>query len=301
MKKLSIALLTLLVSLQPVFAEDDFAKEEFKVTALGQSLYMLEGAGGNVTAIIGADGVLLVDDDFAEMAEKLVTKLKSLKGGSPRFIINTHFHYDHTGGNEVFGPTATLIAATSVRERLMSEQILWNKKHPAVPHRALPVLTFDRSVVLHLGDEDVKAIHYPNGHTDGDTVVFFSKANVVSLGDLYFSGMYPIFHPEHGGSLLGLVHNLRKLLKRIPEDAKVVPGHGPLSSKAELVLYNHMILDSIETVQKGINAGRRLDQIQKTGLPGRWDSFSHGYLTTDRWIALLYKSLTRQSLNSSLN
>ena len=177
------------------FAEDDYSKENFKATRLSPSLYSLEGAGGNITASIGADGVFLVDDDFAPMADKLLAKLKELKGGSPRVIVNTHFHYDHTGGNEVFGKTATIIAATEVRDRLKVAQTLWHKEHMPYVSQALPMLTFDQSLDLHLNNEDIRILHLPRGHTDGDSVVFFAHDKVVSLGDLYFAGMYPIFHP----------------------------------------------------------------------------------------------------------
>lgn len=276
------------------FADDDFSKEVFKSTQLTPTLYMLEGAGGNITASIGPDGVLLVDCDFAEMSEKLLAKLKELKGSSPRFIVNTHFHYDHTGGNQVFGSTATIVAATPVRTRLMSEQILWKKTHPAFPQIALPILTFSDSVTLHVNDDDVEAVHYPHGHTDGDTVVFFEKGKIASLGDLYFSGMYPIFHPEHDGNLENYLHNIELILKRVPDDARVVPGHGPLSNKKELDLYRQMIVASIATVRSAIRKGLSLEQIQKNGLPARWEPFSHGYRTTDQWLASIYDDLTKR-------
>lgn len=273
------------------FAQDDFSQEVVKATPLTSTLYMLEGAGGNITASIGSDGVLLVDDDFAPMAEKLVAKLKELKGSSPRFIINTHFHYDHTGGNEVFGSTATIIAATAARERLMTEQTLWKKQHPPEPAQAWPVLTFENSITLHVNGDEVRSIHLPSGHTDGDTVVFFKRNKVVSMGDLYFSGMFPIFHPEHSGSLDGYVKNIGNVLERIPDDAKIVPGHGPLSNKTELKKYRRMILASIATVRKGLRKGLSLEEIQKKGLDPEWEPFSRGYLTTDRWLSLVYSSL----------
>lgn len=274
-------------------ADDDFSKEIVKSTALTSSIYMLEGAGGNMTALIGSDGVLLVDDDFAQMADKLVTKLKELGGGIPRFIINTHFHYDHTGGNEVFEPKATIISATEVRDRLMTEQTLWKKQHPPVPPQALPTLTFDQSLSLHLNGEDIQAQHLPHGHTDGDTVVLFSEGKVASVGDLYFSGMYPIFHIEHDGSLDGYIKNIDLLIKQLPDDCKIVPGHGPLSTKAEFIKYRNMIVASVSTVKKGIRSGKTLEQFQKAGLASEWEPFSHGYVTTDRWIAMIYATLTK--------
>lgn len=276
-------------------ADDDFSKIEFKSKELTKSIFMLEGAGGNITALIGPEGVLLVDDDFAEMSEKLVTKLKELGGSSPRFIINTHFHYDHTGGNENFGTTATIIAASEVRTRLMSEQTLWRAQHPAVSAKALPVLTYDQSLELHLNNEDIKIVHFSKGHTDGDTVVFFNKNKIVSMGDLYFSGMYPIFHPEHQGSLSGYIQNIKAVLAMTPADAQIVSGHGPSSTRADLETYREMLEDSVAIVKNGIKKGLTLEQLKKIGLPKKWDSFGHGYLTTEQWIGLVYKNTKKDA------
>ncbi len=283
--------LVFLVFSQISFAETDFSKEEFKVLTLTPSMYMLEGAGGNITASIGTDGVLLVDDDFAEMGEKLLAKLKELKGGSPKYIVNTHFHYDHSGGNKFFGKSATVIAATEVRNRLETTQKLWGEDHGAYSSEHLPSLTFNKSLTLHFNQDEVRVLHLPHGHTDGDSVVFFRKEKVVSMGDLYFSGMYPIFHSEHNGSLNGFIKNIKSVLDQTPMDAQIVPGHGPLSSRAELEKYYRMILASKKVVQAGISRHLTLFEIQKKGLPIEWESFSHGYLTTDKWIALVYKNL----------
>ena len=285
--------LALLLGESVTQADDDFSKETVKSTQLTESLFMLEGAGGNIAALIGQSGTFLVDDDFAQMADKLVTKLKELKGGSPQFIVNTHFHYDHTGGNEVFGKTAVIISATAVRDRLMHEQTLWKKQFPPVPTEALPVLTFDRSLVLHFNGEDIRMVHLPHGHTDGDTVIFFQKGKVASLGDLYFSGMFPIFHLEHDGDLDGYIRNLRTILAQIDDGWKIVPGHGPLSNKTDLVRYVQMITDSVATVRQGLRSGKGLEQIQKDGLAPKWEPFSHGYVNTDRWIAMIYAALKK--------
>ena len=283
----------ILALISTAHAQEDFSKEIEKATPIGPSLYMIEGAGGNVTAFIGKSGTLLVDDDFAPMAEKLLNKLKELGGSSPRYIINTHFHYDHTGGNEAFGSTATIIAATETRERLMHEQTLWHKQHAPVSEKALPTVTFDQSLTIHLNHDDVTVLHMLNGHTDGDSVVLFNRGKVVCMGDLYFSGMFPIFHPEHNGSLDGLVRNLETLLKKIPTDAKIVPGHGPISNRAALEKYYRMIVDSISTVRNGIGKGQTLEQIQKTGLDKEWEPFSHGFRNTDQWIESIYRSLKK--------
>ncbi len=273
------------------FADEDFSKQVFKSTKLTPSIYMLEGAGGNITASLGADGVFLVDDDFAEMSEKLVLKLKDLGGGNPRFIVNTHFHYDHTGGNEKFGKTAIIIAATAVRNRLMTEQKLWGKQHPAASSEAWPLLTFDESFTLHLNNEDIRILHLPHGHTDGDSIVFFDKNKVISMGDLYFSGMYPIFHVEHDGSLDGFVEDIKLVLRQIPEDSKIVPGHGPLSTKAELQDYCDMIETSVKFMKRELKKEHSLEQIQKMEVPSKLQPFSHGYINTNQWLALVYKGI----------
>lgn len=291
MKAILTGMLTVFIIVANQSRADDFSSEKYKSKILTPSLYMLEGAGGNITAFIGEDGVLLVDDDFAEMADKLLAKLKELKGGSPRFIINTHFHYDHTGGNNVFGQTATIISSNEVRERLATTQKLWGKDHSAVRAQALPVLTYEKSILFHINQDEVHVVHLDHGHTDGDSVVFFEKNKVVSMGDLYFSGMYPIFHPEHSGSLDGYLQNIQFVLDHISNDTQIVPGHGPLSTKKDLEKYYKMILASQKIVKESINKGFSLEQTQKQGLPKEWESFSHGYLTTDKWIALLYRAL----------
>lgn len=287
-------LLTLALAINALHAhaeEEDYSKIEFKVTRLTPAMAMLEGAGGNVTALTGPEGTLLVDDDFAPMAAKLLAKLQELGGASPKYIFNTHFHYDHSGGNEIFGASATVIAAAAVRERLMTEQTLWREKHPPLKPEGWPKLTFEGELTIHLNGERIQARHLTHGHTDGDTVVFFEKNRVVSMGDLYFAGMYPIFHTEHAGSLEGFASNIAKVIELTPPDAKIVPGHGPLSSRAELVRYHQMIRASIETVRNAKRSGRTLEQIQKAGLAKEWDAFAHGYLTTDQWLALVYKGL----------
>jgi len=295
------AVLVLLVFLSPLnyaaLAEEvDFSHTNFKATPLAETIYLLEGAGGNVTASIGANGVFLVDDDFAEMAEKLQIKLQELHGGNPRYIVNTHFHYDHTGGNEFFGGSATILAATAVRNRLMTEQTLWKEQYPAAPKQAWPVITYEHSLTLHYNGEDIKILHLPRGHTDGDTVVFFPKSKVVSMGDLYFSGMYPIFHLEHNGSLAGYLKNAEEVWHQIPFDGKIVPGHGPVSTRAELRRFLDMIHASIAAVKRGMQAGKSLREIQRAGLEAKWEPFSHGYLTTDRWLDLVYQAVREKNI-----
>jgi len=288
---LKMVLLFVAFSSLRILKADDSGNETVRSTSLGATLHFLEGSGGNMTASIGPDGTFLVDTDFSEMAEKILKKLYELKGGTPRFIVNTHFHYDHTGGNSFFGKTGTIIAAKEVRSRLNTEQFLWKKTHPAFPAVALPTLTFEREISLYFNGEQIRIRHIAHSHTDGDTVVFFEKSKIVSLGDLYFSGMYPIFHPEHLGDLKSLLKNLKQIASWIPADAQIVPGHGPLSGKSEFLRYIRMIEVSIKIVKEGVHAGKSLSQIIDKGLPKEWESFSHGYSSTERWLTAIYRSL----------
>ena len=239
--KLIVFTFLLLLSSPAAMAEPLSAEDKVEATPLAPGLYLLEGGGGNVTASIGADGVLLIDDDMANMSDKLLSKLKELGGEAPRLIVNTHFHYDHSGGNAAFGPRATIIAASAVRDRLMTEQTLWRQKHPPVPRPGWPLLTFDRELQLHVNGHSVRVIHLPHAHTDGDTVVSFDDGKFVIAGDLYFAGMFPIFHREHDGSLQGLLQATEFLLKVTKPDGKVVPGHGPVTGRAELQAYAAML------------------------------------------------------------
>jgi len=286
-----VFVLLLLIPPVSVVAQEQQTDDKVEATLLEPGLYLLEGAGGNVTASIGADGVVLVDDDMAAMSGKLLSKLKELGGDAPRIIVNTHFHYDHSGGNAAFGARATIIAAEPVRSRLMSAQTLWREEHPPVAPEALPMVTFEREARLHVNGHDIRLVHLPSAHTDGDTAAIFDDGRLVSAGDLYFGGMFPIFHPEHDGSLQGLLKAADFLLEATLPDGRIVPGHGPVTGRSELQAYVAMLQVSVSTVRAGLRRHQSLVQVQKAGLPASCEPFSHGFLTTDQWIAQLYQSL----------
>jgi glyoxylase-like metal-dependent hydrolase (beta-lactamase superfamily II) len=275
-------------------AQTDFSKVEMKATKVSGNVYMLEGSGGNIGVSVGDDGILIVDDQFAPLADKIRAALKGIGDKKLRFILNTHWHGDHTGGNVAFGAEATIIAHDNVRKRLATEQRseVFNRTTPASPKEALPVITFNNSLTVHFNGEEIRAIHFPQGHTDGDSVIFFSASNVVHLGDDFFAGRFPFVDLESGGTVEGLVRNIGELIGKIPPGAKLIPGHGPISTLDDLKSYHRMLQQTTEIIRGKIAAGKSLDQIKTEGLPAEWAPWGTGFIKTDRWIETIYKSLT---------
>jgi glyoxylase-like metal-dependent hydrolase (beta-lactamase superfamily II) len=288
-----LLLLVLFVFAVAAQAQTDFSKVQMKATKVAGNVYMLEGAGGNIGVSVGDDGLLIVDDQFAPLADKIRAALKGIADEKLKFILNTHWHGDHTGGNVVFGPEATIIAHDNVRKRLATEQksTVFNTTTPPSPKEALPVITFDQSLSVHFNGEDIRAIHFPHGHTDGDSVIFFSASNVVHLGDDFFAGRFPFVDLESGGSVEGLVRNIGEIIAKIPADAKLIPGHGPISTIDDLKSYYRMLQQTTEVVRQKIAAGKTLDQIKSEGLPDEYKPWGQGFIKTDRWLETIYKSL----------
>ena len=293
MKKFLLLTVVLLFAVS-AHAQTDFSKVEIKATKVAGNVYMLQGSGGNIGVSVGDDGLLIVDDQFAPLADKIRAAMKGLADKKLRFILNTHWHGDHTGGNVAFGPEATIIAHDNVRKRLATEQksTVFNSTTPPSPKEALPVITFNDSLSVHFNGEDIRAIHFPHGHTDGDSVIFFSASNVVHLGDDFFAGRFPFVDLESGGSVEGLVKNIGELIGKIPADAKLIPGHGPISTLDDLKSYHRMLQQTTEIVRGKIAAGKTLDQIKTEGLPAEWAPWGTGFIKTDRWVETIYKSLT---------
>jgi len=214
--------------------ERDFSKVEIKVQKVAGTVYMLQGAGGNIGVSVGEDGIVIVDDQFAPLAPKIKEALKGITDKPIKFILNTHYHGDHTGGNGVFGKDAPIIAHENVRRRLQSGTTAGGRTVPPAPKGALPVVTFNDRVTIHANGEDIRALHVPSGHTDGDSVIFFPQSRVVHMGDDFFNGMFPFIDIENGGSVKGMAVSVEKILSQIGDDVKVIPGHGALSDKAGL-------------------------------------------------------------------
>jgi len=277
-------------------AQDDFSKVEIKATKVSGNVYMLEGSGGNIGVSVGVDGILIVDDEFAPLAEKIKAALKTLGEGKLKFILNTHWHADHTGGNAPLGKEATIIAHDNVRKRLSTEQRLefFKQTVPASPSEAWPVITFDQSLSVHFNGEEIKVIHFPHGHTDGDSVIFFTTSNVVHMGDDFFAGRFPFVDLDSGGSVQGMAKNVGEIIPKLPAGVKLIPGHGPISTIDDLKAYHRMLLETTEIVRKKIAAKKSLEQVKKEGLPAAWKSWGEGFVKTDQWLELVYRSLTKK-------
>lgn len=281
--------LTLILGSLPALAQTDFDAVEVKPQKVAGNVWMLTGAGGNIGVSVGEDGIVLVDDQYAPLAPKIEAALESITDKPLRFILNTHYHGDHTGGNEHFGMSAPIVAHENVRKRLNGDAVGPDGKRPPSPVGALPVITFNDSVTIHLNGEDVRAVHMPHGHTDGDSVIWFTKSNVVHLGDDFFVGMFPFVDTNNGGSIRGLIANIETMLPKIPDDAKLIPGHGALSDKAGLRAFLDMLKGTLAAVEQGIAAGKSADQLKQEKALAKWDDWGKGFIKTDVWIDTLYK------------
>lgn len=272
----------------------DFSQVQMKATKVSGNIYMLEGSGGNIGVSVGDDGILIVDDQYAPLANKIRAALKGIADKKLRFILNTHWHGDHTGGNVEFGPEAPIIAHDNVRKRMATEQKseVFKSTTPASPKEALPVITFGHSLTVHFNGEEIRAVHFPKGHTDGDTVVFFTASNVVHLGDDFFAGRFPFVDLESGGSVDGLTKNIGEIIGKIPAGAKLIPGHGPISTIDDLKSYHRMLQETSNIVKQKIAAGKTLEQIKSEGLPEEWKTWGTGFIKTDFWLETIYKSAT---------
>ena len=255
------------------------------------NVHMLEGSGGNIGVSVGPDGILIIDDQFAPLAEKIREALKKLGADKPRFVLNTHWHGDHVGGNEIFGRDGTIIAHYNVRKRLATKQELFGNPVEPLGKVGLPVITFDDTLTVHFNDEEIRMVHLPTGHTDGDSVIFFTKSNVVHMGDHMFAGAFPFIDLGHGGDVEGMARNVARVMEMAPPGAKFIPGHGPLSTLEDVQKFHQMLVETVALVREQIAAGKTLDDIKARGVPDQWKGWGDGFIKTDRWLETVYKSL----------
>jgi glyoxylase-like metal-dependent hydrolase (beta-lactamase superfamily II) len=279
-------------------AQQDLSQVEIRSEALADGVHMLTGAGGNLALSIGEDAAFLVDDQFAPLAPRIKAAIARIAARPVRFVLNTHWHGDHTGGNENFGRAgAVLVAHENVRRRMSVEQFneSMNTRTAPSPKAALPVVTFASDVVFHLNGDEIRAFHVPHAHTDGDTIVHFRRANVVHLGDVFFNRLYPFIDTGAGGSLAGTIAAADKVLALAREDTKLIPGHGPLGSRADLLAYRQMLVTVGERLQALARDGKTLGDAIAARPTQEFDEvWGKGFMPPDKFVEMLWRDLNRQ-------
>jgi len=291
---------TLLLSLSlatATVADDQFKDVEIKTTKVGDGIYMLTGQGGNMGVSAGPDGVFLIDDQFAPLSEKIKSAIAALSDQPVRFLLNTHWHPDHTGGNEIMGKAGTVIVAhNNVRKRLAVDNFIemFGMDAPATDITGLPVITFDSSLTFHLNGGEIIVSHVSNAHTDGDSIVWFRDVNVIHTGDIYFAGMYPFIDTGSGGSITGTINALEQVLAMSDDKTVIIPGHGPVSNKSSLLAYTDMLKTISSTLRKMIAAQSTLEQIQATEPTRDFDGkYGDGFIKNTAFVKMLYKDMAR--------
>jgi glyoxylase-like metal-dependent hydrolase (beta-lactamase superfamily II) len=270
----------------------------FKTERVAGNVYALFGKGGNIGVSYGADGLLTIDTQYEDVADKIKAELKKLGSDKPKYTFNTHWHEDHTGGNVIFGKDAIIIAHKNVRDRLLNVTEFFGRKRTPTPAIGLPSITYDQGLSLYFNGEEIKAVHFPKGHTDGDTVIFFTGSNVVHLGDDFFVGRFPFVDLASGGSVEGLVKNIGELIQMIPSDAKLIPGHGPVSSIDDLKNYHQMLIETTLIVRKSMTEGKSLDEIKNAGFPEIYKEAGSGFINQASWIETIFKSYSTNVMDA---
>lgn len=274
-----------------LISQGRFDKVEITTTQLSDHTYMLEGAGGNIGVSIGDDGVFVIDDQFAPLSDKILNAIKAISDKPLKFLVNTHFHGDHSGGNENMTKAgATIIAHDNVKKRLESQQRDGSYK----PKEALPVITFNDKLNISINDESVAVFHVANAHTDGDSILYFTDSNVLHTGDTYFNGRYPYIDLNSGGSVNGYIEAVRRGLMVINENTKIIPGHGKVSNQEEYKGFLTMLENIRDNIQKAIDQGKTEEEVKTDdNITKRYDELGYGdgFINSERMRLTFYKSL----------
>ena len=286
-----------LFAVSPSFAHNgDQPTGAVESTKLTDSIFLLTSQGtGNVIASVGEDGTLLIDVQTAQVSEDMGKALQHVGGTSPKFLLNTHWHGDHTGGNEALGKQgATIIAHEKVRERLTADQFIkaFNMKSGPQPKAALPVITFSDAISLHWNEDLIDMVYSENAHTDSDSFIHFRNSNVIHTGDLYFSNMYPFIDPDSEGDINGVIQGVDKILARADDKTIIVPGHGAVSNRAELTAYRDMLKVAGEKIAKLKREGKTLEQTVAAKPTAELDAeWGNGFFNADTWVGIIYESM----------
>ena len=302
MRTLQLAALALgftLTTLTAPTLAQDFSKVEIQTQKLSDSTYMLTGAGGNIGLSVGADAVFVIDDQFAPLAPKIKAAIARITAKPVQFVLNTHFHFDHTGGNEAFGKDGALIVAhDNVRRRMSRDQLISlvnsNTPQPASPKVALPVITVAGELTFHINGEEVHAFHVPRAHTDGDLLVHFRQSDVVHMGDTFFNGSYPFIDVSSGGSADGIVAAADRVLALATEKTKIIPGHGPLASKADLQAYRDLVATVSQRIRDLRRDGKSDADIRAAQPAADFDArYGKGFIKPELFVQMMLAAVPR--------
>ncbi len=274
--------------------ERDFSQVEITTIPVAENVYMLKGEGGNLGLAVGDDGALLIDDQFSPLAEKIETAVAEVSPQPIKFLLNTHWHFDHTGGNAYFGEAgATIIAHQEVYNRLSTDQFIeaFQREIPASPSVALPKVTYDDTITFHLNGQTIQGFHPSAAHTDGDTIVYFPDVDVIHTGDLYFNQLYPFIDASSGGSIAGMIRAVDKILALAGDETKIIPGHGALSNRAELLTYRQMLADVETKTKSAIARGLTLEEFLASKPTAQYDEvWGNGFLSPENFLTIVYNS-----------
>jgi glyoxylase-like metal-dependent hydrolase (beta-lactamase superfamily II) len=269
-------------------------KNEIKITStkLTENYYMLKGSGGNIGLLIGKDGVLMIDDQFAPLTPKILEAIKKITPKPVTYLLNTHWHGDHTGGNlNMSKEGATIVSHENVRKRMSKDQVVRGRTRKASPKKALPVLTFTEDMMFHYNEDDILFTHVHDAHTDGDAIVYFTKNNVIHTGDTYFQGKFPYIDLDSGGSIDGYIDGISKIIMLADDKTKIMPGHGKVADKKELIAYKKMLLELKGLIQIEIDKGKTLEEVKNNKeITKKYASFN-GWITEEKIRTTIYKSL----------
>ena len=272
-------------------AQQNFDKIEIKTEKLSPTTYVLFGAGGNIGVSVGEDALFIIDDQYAPVSPKIFAALKQISDKPIKFVLNTHWHGDHTGGNENMGKSGALIVAhDNVRKRMSTEQFiaLFKSKVPPSPKVALPVVTFTRDMTLHLNGDEIHAFHVANAHTDGDAIVHFKNSNVIHMGDTFFNGLYPFIDSSSGGNPDGVINAADRVLALADDKTKIIPGHGPVCNKADLKVYRDMLATVNGRIKAMLKDGKKLADILAANPSAEYDEkWGKAFISPGRFIEML--------------
>lgn len=287
--------IVLLLATGALCAQNRFDNVEIKVTPLTDQIYMLEGAGGNIGLLTGPDGALLIDDQYAPLSEKIKATVMGLSEGPIQYVMNTHWHGDHTGGNENFGKEgATIIAHENVRARMSTETVRGENVTPASPEIAWPVITFGEDLQLYYNNQKMMAMHVDNAHTDGDALIWMPESNVLHMGDCFFHQRFPFIDLNSGGSVDGVISAVEAALLLVDDETQIIPGHGPMATKADLSKYYVFLKTMKERVQEYTSVGRGADMIDADKVVAGYEDWAWAFIDAQKLVDMFYNSITQK-------